>query len=142
MRLSVKLHFPLVPFSRAVGALLLLAGSALAQSGPKCATTTVIDTSTFPATASYDCSANGCSTGCFSFQEMTPYGMGTTCSCSSVLPPRCCHLILVPNGSQWIVVASGNCGTASGCQSGDACGILTLIDEDRFTSTAKCAGDA
>lgn len=120
-------------------ALVVLTLNASAQA--KCATTTTIDTSTTPPTAWIDCAENGCTSGCFSFMEMTPYGLGTTCSCSSVTPPRCCHVILTPvSGGQWVVTATGNCGVVLGCQNGDECTIYTLIEEDRFITNAKCLG--
>ena len=109
------------------------APSAAADAGATCGTTVYLDTSTYPATATYSCDPNGCGY-CFSVLETTSYGSGWTCSCSPTLPPRCCHLVLVPIGQQWAVVPSGSC-TAPGCTSGDYCGIIGTIDEADLLET-------
>jgi len=108
--------------------------SAAAASGATCGTTVYLDTSTFPPTATYSCDTNGCGY-CHTVQEQTDYRVGWTCSCSSTLPPRCCHLGLVSVGSQWAVVPAGSC-TAPGCASGDYCGMIGTITENGLLETS------
>jgi len=111
--------------------------------GPSCKTITTIDTTVSPADAWIDCAENGCTTGCYTLCEMTEYGMGVTCSCSSVNPPRCCHVILVRVSNSWVVLAKGLCSTQSvGCQAGSQCEILNSQSGPYFISTAKCLGGA